>query len=235
MTKSPTPLSALREAGKIYESGRLRFEALREIDLEVAPGDYLAILGPSGSGKSTLMNIIGCLDRLTSGSYLFEGHDVSDLTDDGLALLRNRRIGFVFQSFNLLPRLDILENVELPLIYQGVSRRARREMALAQLETVGLADWRRHLPTEISGGQKQRVAIARALVTRPGLLLADEPTGNLDSRSAADIMEVLEAIHAAGRTVLLITHDASVAARARRQVHIVDGRLTETPVGSAAT
>ncbi|MDI9497358.1 MAG: ABC transporter ATP-binding protein [Bacillota bacterium] len=226
---------SLRRAGKIYQSGRVRFEALREIDLEVAAGDYLAILGPSGSGKSTLMNIIGCLDRLTSGSYLFEGDDVSGLTDDGLALLRNRRIGFVFQSFNLLPRLDILENVELPLIYQGVSRRERRERAMAQLETVGLADWRRHLPTEISGGQKQRVAIARALVTRPGLLLADEPTGNLDSRSAADIMEVLETIHAAGRTVLLITHDPGVAARARRQVHIIDGRLTETPVGRPLT
>ncbi|MDI9470874.1 MAG: ABC transporter ATP-binding protein [Bacillota bacterium] len=222
----------MRQAGKVYRSGRLHFEALREVNLEVAPGDYLAILGPSGSGKSTLMNIIGCLDRPTSGHYFFEGHDVSELTDDGLAMLRNRRIGFVFQSFNLLPRLDILENVELPLIYQGVSRRERRELALAQLEVVGLADWRRHLPTEISGGQKQRVAIARALVTRPGLLLADEPTGNLDSRSAADIMEVLEEIHQAGRTVILITHDAQVAARARRQVHIIDGHLTERPVGA---
>ena len=221
------PLLELEAVGKVYRSPALTFEALRDVDLRVENGDYLAIVGPSGSGKSTLMNLIGCLDSVSSGRYLFEGVEVARLSDNARADLRNRRIGFVFQSFNLLPRLSILENVELPLIYLGQSRRERRERALAKLEEVGLADWQRHRPTEISGGQQQRVAIARALVTEASLILADEPTGNLDSRSANDIMEGLERINGEGRTILLITHDEALAARAKRRVRIVDGLLSE--------
>jgi len=189
------------------------------------PGEFIAIMGPSGSGKSTLMNVIGCLDRPTSGSYLFETRDVGSLSDDELALLRNRKIGFVFQTFNLLPRFTALKNVEVPLIYSGVSSRDRRERAKPLLEQVGLADRMDHKPTELSGGQQQRVAIARALINNPPLLLADEPTGNLDSRSGEEILNILIDLNKRGVTVIIVTHDQNVAARCKRIINLKDGRI----------
>jgi putative ABC transport system ATP-binding protein len=196
------------------------------VDLEVRTGEFLAIVGPSGSGKSTLMNILGCLDRPTSGTYALAGVPVADLDDDELASLRSRAIGFVFQSYNLLPRTSALDNVATPLLYQGASRKERVSRATAALERLGLGDRLDHEPSELSGGQQQRVAIARALVTNPALLLADEPTGNLDSASGAEVMGILRQLNAAGRTVVLITHDADVARAAGRQVAIRDGYLT---------
>jgi putative ABC transport system ATP-binding protein len=199
--------------------------ALRGVDLEVVPGEFLAIIGPSGSGKSTLMNVLGCLDRPTSGTYTLAGTNVAELDDDGLARLRSRTIGFVFQSYNLLPRTTALDNVATPLLYHGVSQRTRKARAREALERLGLGDRLDHEPSELSGGQQQRVAIARALVTDPPLILADEPTGNLDSHSGAEVMALFQALHAMGRTIVLITHDADVAQIATRQVHIRDGMV----------
>jgi putative ABC transport system ATP-binding protein len=194
------------------------------VDIQVDPGEFVAVVGPSGSGKSTLMNVIGCLDRPTSGTYHLAGTDVGGLDDDGLAALRSRRIGFVFQSYNLLPRTTALENVATPLMYQGPPG-TRRRLAADALARLGLGDRLDHKPTELSGGQQQRVAVARALVTNPALILADEPTGNLDSHSGAEVMDLFRELHRAGRTIVLITHEADVAGQASRQVHIRDGRV----------
>jgi putative ABC transport system ATP-binding protein len=221
------PVLALDRISKVYGSGETAVHALREVSLTVRRGQYVAIVGRSGSGKSTLLNVLGCLDAATSGTYEFEGLDVSRLDDRRLSVLRNRQIGFVFQSFNLVPRTTALANVELPLIYAGLGRRARRTRARAALSAVGLLERSSHLPTELSGGQQQRVAVARALVTTPALLLADEPTGNLDSASSADVLELIDRLHRAGRTIVLITHDADVARRAERVVVVDDGRLAE--------
>jgi putative ABC transport system ATP-binding protein len=220
-----TPLIELHGVSRIYDLGHIQVAALQDVDLDVQEGEFLAIVGPSGSGKSTLMNIVGCLDRPTGGTYILNGTPVAELDDDGLAKLRSRTIGFVFQSYNLLPRTSALENVATPLLYQGVSRKARLARAQVALERLGLGDRMNHVPTELSGGQQQRVAIARALVTDPALLLADEPTGNLDSTSGADVMTLLHELNAAGRTIVMITHDVDVARVASRQVHVRDGRL----------
>jgi putative ABC transport system ATP-binding protein len=218
-------LIELHDVSRIYDLGHIQVAALQNVDLEVAEGEFLAIVGPSGSGKSTMMNILGCLDRPTGGTYVLAGTPVAELDDDGLAKLRSRTIGFVFQSYNLLPRTSALENVATPLLYQGVSRKDRLARAQVALERLGLGDRVDHVPTELSGGQQQRVAIARALVTEPALLLADEPTGNLDSTSGADVMNILHELNAAGRTIVMITHDTDVARVASRQVHVRDGRL----------
>ena len=220
-----TPVIEMRGIGKTYRSGRLEVEALREVDLDVASGDFLAIVGPSGSGKSTLMNLLGCLDRPTAGTYRLAGTDVSGLSDDELAHVRNRTIGFVFQSFNLLPRTTALENVAMPLLYAGVGRSERNERARDALIRLGLEDRLTHEPSELSGGQQQRVAIARALVSRPAIILADEPTGNLDSASGADVLELLHELNGAGTTIVLITHDSDVAVAAKRSVRVRDGRV----------
>ncbi len=221
------PLLELRGVTKDYHTGRVVVNALRGIDLAVANGEFVAIVGPSGSGKSTLMHILGCLDRPTSGSFRLAGVDVATLDDDGLALLRSRAIGFVFQSYNLLPRTSALENVAAPLLYQGVGRRDRLARARIELERLGLGERLSHDSTELSGGQQQRVAIARALVTEPALILADEPTGDLDSASGADVLALFAALHRAGRTVILITHDLDVAVAAPRIVHVRDGLLEQ--------
>jgi putative ABC transport system ATP-binding protein len=215
----------LEDVGRTYDLGSVRVDALTGVSLRVDEGEFVAILGPSGSGKSTLMNILGCLDRPTSGRYLLDGRAVEDLDDDALAAVRSRTIGFVFQSYNLLPRTSAIENVEAPLLYQGVGARERRARATAALERLGMGDRVGHQPQELSGGQQQRVAIARAIVTEPRIILADEPTGNLDSASGEDVMAVLHELHEQGRTIVLITHDADVAARAGRQVHVRDGRI----------
>jgi putative ABC transport system ATP-binding protein len=219
------PVLDCRDLTKTYGAGETAVHALRGVSLVVDRGDYVAIMGSSGSGKSTLMNILGCLDIPTTGTYLLDGVDVSDLADRQLALVRNRRIGFVFQSFNLIPRTTALANVELPLAYAGVRAAERRRRALAALAVVGLSDRARHEPSQLSGGQQQRVAVARALVTSPALVLADEPTGNLDSQSTEDMMGVLDQLNQAGRTIVLITHEPDVAAHARRVVRLVDGRI----------
>ncbi|HRL48483.1 MAG TPA: ABC transporter ATP-binding protein [Propioniciclava sp.] len=217
----------LHDVTKTYSNGTLAVQALAGITLNVDPGEYVAIMGPSGSGKSTLMNILGCLDVLTTGTYLLAGDDVADLDDDQLADIRNRSIGFVFQQFNLLPALPAWRNVELPLLYAGVPAAQRRERAHAALERVGLAERAEHRPGELSGGQQQRVAVARALASEPALILADEPTGNLDSRSTADVLGLFDELHESGRTIVLITHEAEVAERAQRVLHVRDGRLTD--------
>jgi putative ABC transport system ATP-binding protein len=219
------PLIQLHDVSRIYDLGHVQVAALQGVDLAVQEGEFLAIVGPSGSGKSTMMNIIGCLDRPTGGTYILNGTPVAELDDDGLAKLRSRTIGFVFQSYNLLPRTSALENVATPLLYQGVSRKDRLARAQAALERLGLGDRVNHVPTELSGGQQQRVAIARALVTEPALLLADEPTGNLDSTAGREVMVLLRELNAAGRTIVMITHDNDVASAAGRQVHVRDGRL----------
>jgi putative ABC transport system ATP-binding protein len=213
----------LRRVTKTYDTGSVQVHALGGIDLAVEPGDFVAIMGASGSGKSTLMNIIGCLDVPTTGQFLLDGIDVRTLDEAQIAMVRNRRIGFVFQSFNLIPRTSAIANVELPLAYAGVRRKQRREMALAALAAVGLGDRIEHLPTELSGGQQQRAAVARALVTRPALILADEPTGNLDSASTAEIMQLFSDLNREGRTIVLITHELDVAACAQRVVRLRDG------------
>jgi putative ABC transport system ATP-binding protein len=215
----------LAGVSRIYSLGRVEVPALVDVDLNVEDGEFVAIVGPSGSGKSTMMHILGCLDRPTSGTYRLAQTPVADLDDDGLARLRSRTIGFVFQSYNLLPRTSALDNVAAPLLYQGVGRSARIARAQAALERLGLEDRASHEPSELSGGQQQRVAVARALVTEPALILADEPTGNLDSHSGAEVLALFRELNAAGRTIVLITHDAEVAAAAGRQVHLLDGRV----------
>lgn len=211
---------------KTYRSGSIEFEALCGIDIRIGTGEYVAVLGPSGSGKSTLMNVLGCLDVPTEGTYLLAGEDVSGMSEAQLAEVRNRRIGFVFQQFNLLATLPAWRNVELPLVYAGVGRAERRDRAHAALARVGLADRTENRPGELSGGQQQRVAVARALVTEPAIILADEPTGNLDTSSTADVLDLLDELHAAGRTIVLITHEHDVATRAGRRLVISDGRIT---------
>jgi putative ABC transport system ATP-binding protein len=208
---------------KIYILGKTKVHALRGIDLKVQKGEYVAIMGPSGSGKSTLMNIIGCLDVATKGSYFLNGQDVSGLNDDALAKIRNKEIGFVFQTFNLLPRANALHNVELPLIYNGTSASKRKEKAKEALEIVGLADRMNHKPNELSGGQRQRVAIARALVNNPAMILADEPTGNLDTKTGAEIMEIFDQLNEKGNTIVLVTHEDFIAKHARFTIHLKDG------------
>jgi putative ABC transport system ATP-binding protein len=207
---------------KVYRAGEVEVPALRGISLHIPEGQFVAIMGPSGSGKSTLMNLIGCLDQPSAGRYILDGYDVSDLTEDQLAWIRNRKIGFVFQSFNLIPRVKALHNVEMPLIYAGDNKQ-RRERALAALTSVGLQSRASHLPNELSGGQQQRVAVARALVTDPAILLADEPTGNLDSESSLEIMKLLRDLNHQGHTIVLITHEPDIAAFAQRVVRLRDG------------
>jgi len=208
---------------KTYKLGGTTVRALDGVDLEVPEGDMLAIAGPSGSGKSTLMHIVGCLDRADGGRYVLAGEDVSSLSRNRLAEVRNQRIGFVFQTFNLLPRMNALENVELPLLYAGL--RGAKDRAAEALRTIGLEDRMHHKPNQLSGGQRQRVAIARALITDPAILLADEPTGNLDSKTGEEILELFVSLNAAGRTIILVTHEADIAARCRRQIHMRDGRI----------
>jgi putative ABC transport system ATP-binding protein len=222
---SGRPVIATTRVTKTYRVGTVAVRALAGVSLRIERGEYVAIMGHSGSGKSTLMNILGCLDLPTRGRYLLDGVDVRGLDDSQLAWVRNRKIGFVFQSFNLIPRTGALENVELPLAYAGVSRRERRRRALETLRVVGLADRVGHMPSELSGGQQQRVAIARAIVTEPALILADEPTGNLDSRSTEEVLTIFDRLNAEGRTIVLITHEDHVAAHATRTVTLADGRV----------
>ena len=215
----------VRNLKRDYEMGSETVHALRGVDLTIRRNEFVAIMGPSGSGKSTLMNLIGCLDSPSEGEYWLNGHRVSDLGDDELARIRNREIGFVFQTFNLLPRASALQNVELPLIYGGTSAKERRKAATEALKRVNLGDRMTHRPNELSGGQRQRVAIARALVNHPSIILADEPTGNLDSKTSAEILELFERLYAEGQTIILVTHEHDIAAHARRQVHLKDGQI----------
>jgi putative ABC transport system ATP-binding protein len=223
----------LQNIHKVYDMGATQVHALRGVSLTIDPDEFVAVMGPSGSGKSTLMNIIGALDRPTEGQYFLDGVDVSSMTDNQLAEIRNEKIGFVFQTFNLLPRMTALRNVELPLVYAGLARGERREAALRSLAQVGLGDRATHRPNELSGGQRQRVAIARALVTNPAIVFADEPTGNLDTATGAEIMQIFEDLNARGVTIILVTHEAEVAAHAHRIVHIRDGLIAEDLVRSA--
>jgi putative ABC transport system ATP-binding protein len=225
----------IQDLRKVYEMGAMEVNALDGVSLHIAKGEYVAIMGPSGSGKSTLMNIVGCLDTPTSGSYKLRGTEIRERDDDELARIRNQEIGFVFQTFNLLPRADALHNVELPLIYAGKPAKERRARAASVLEMVGLKDRMHHKPNELSGGQRQRVAIARALVNGPSIVLADEPTGNLDSKTGIEIMSLLDEIHSKGNTVILVTHEEDIAARARRIVRLRDGKIeSDKPVSPAA-
>ncbi|MGG5253547.1 ABC transporter ATP-binding protein [Neobacillus sp. SM06] len=220
---------------KSYRLGGETVHALNDVSITIDQGEFLAIIGPSGSGKSTLMNMIGCLDRPDSGEYLLDGKEIGRMNDNELATIRNRKIGFIFQNFNLLTKLTALENVELPLIYSGMSGRERRKLAMESLEKVGLKDRSAHLPTQLSGGQQQRVAIARALVSKPSILLADEPTGALDSKTSLEILEVMQGLNEQGHTIILITHDLAIAKQAKRMVRIQDGQLFENegePIGN---
>lgn len=225
-----TEILNMQNINKTYELGGEELHILHDVNLKINSGEFLSILGPSGSGKSTMMNIIGCLDVPTSGTYLLSGNDIRDLDEVELAKIRNKEIGFVFQNFQLLPRMTALQNVELPLIYAGVSYSKRQERAKHILAQVGLSDRMKNLPSQLSGGQQQRVAIARALVTEPTILLADEPTGALDQKSGAQVMGLFEELNQDGRTIVMITHDIHIADRAKRVVHILDGRLTEQGV-----
>ena len=223
----PTPdvIILTHKLSRDYHLGSEVVRALRDVNLQIRRNEFTAIMGPSGSGKSTLMNLLGCLDTPTAGEYWLNSQKVSELDDDELARIRNKEIGFVFQTFNLLPRATSLHNVELPLIYAGVKAKARHERAVAVMERVGLADRMKHKPTELSGGQRQRVAIARALVNNPSILLADEPTGNLDSHTSEEIMQVFEGLHEAGQTIVVITHERDIAAHTTRQIHLLDGLI----------
>jgi putative ABC transport system ATP-binding protein len=224
----------LNSVEKTYDMNSVGVHALRGVSFAVARNEYVAIMGPSGSGKSTLMNIIGCLDVPSSGSYMLDGDDVGSLSEDHLAEIRNEKIGFVFQTFNLLPRSDVFHNVELPLIYAGMRPGLRKKLAEEAIERVGLADRMKHRPSELSGGQRQRVAIARALVNRPSILLADEPTGNLDSATGAEIMEVFDKLHADGNTILLVTHEDHIAGHAEREIRLLDGQIASDSFHSEA-
>ena len=230
----PQPVIELADVRKAYVTGSIQVEALRGVSLRIDEGEYVAIMGPSGSGKSTLMHIVGCLDVPTSGSYFLAGEDVSGLDEEELAEIRNRRVGFVFQQFNLLPSLSAWRNVELPLTYAGVPSAQRRARAVAALERVGVGDRIEHKPGELSGGQQQRVAVARALVGDPALILADEPTGNLDSTATEDVLTLFDELQAQGRTVVLITHEADVARHARRVIHFKDGSIASDVRNGAA-
>ena len=216
-------LIEIRDIAKIYQMGSQEVKALQSITLDISPNEYVALMGPSGSGKSTLMNILGCLDTPTRGTYILNGTDVSHLVDNELAEIRNKEIGFVFQTFNLLPRYTALENVALPLIYAGIGKEERNKRAQEVLEQVGLGDRMKHKPNELSGGQRQRVAVARALVNKPSIILADEPTGNLDSKTSLEIMQLISDIHKAGNTVILVTHEPDIAKNAQRIIHLIDG------------
>jgi len=223
-------LISIRDLHRVYQVGDQEVRALNGVDLDIAENEYVAIMGPSGSGKSTLMNILGCLDTPSQGSYNLKGNEIAKMTDDELARIRNQEIGFVFQTFNLLPRADALHNVELPLVYAGLKHEDRRRRAKEALELVGLGDRMKHKPNELSGGQRQRVAIARALVNKPSIILADEPTGNLDSRTGEEIMSAFEQIWMQGNTVILVTHEPEIAEHARRVVRMKDGRIeSDTP------
>ena len=217
----------IRDITKVYVMGEEKVHALSGVTLGVERGEYVAIMGPSGSGKSTLMNLIGCLDTPTSGSYVLNGREVARMTDDELAAIRNQEIGFVFQTFNLLPRTTAVQQVELPLVYSGLPRRERRDRAVRALEAVGLGDRMTHHPNEMSGGQRQRVAVARALVNNPSILLADEPTGNLDSATGAEIMALFDDLNSRGNTIVLVTHEEDIAAHARRIVRLLDGKVRD--------
>jgi putative ABC transport system ATP-binding protein len=227
------PLIETRDLWKTYVMGDEEIHALRGVSIQIERGEYVAIMGPSGSGKSTLMNLIGCLDTPTKGSYLLNGKEVASMNDDDLAQIRNQEIGFVFQTFNLLPRATALHNVELPLIYAGVSGKVRQDRARLALEKVDLMPRASHRPNELSGGQRQRVAIARALVNDPSILLADEPTGNLDSKTGNEIMGVFERLHGGGNTIIVVTHEAEIAAYAHRTIHIRDGQVEKDVVRAA--
>jgi putative ABC transport system ATP-binding protein len=222
---SQTPLIQLSNISRLYKLGDQIVHALRKIDLEIFRGDYIALMGPSGSGKSTLMNIIGCLDTPTTGTYILNNKEVSDMGDDELSSIRNEEIGFIFQTFNLLPRMTAQENVALPLIYAGVSKKDRLERAAKALQDVGLADRMHHKPNELSGGQRQRVAVARALINNPSILLADEPTGNLDSKTSIEIMALFEELHKKGNTIILVTHEEDIARHARHVIRMRDGLI----------
>jgi putative ABC transport system ATP-binding protein len=221
------PVIAVHDVSKTYDLGQIKVHALREVTLRIERGDFVAIMGSSGSGKSTLMNILGCLDVPTNGRYLIDGTDVGDMDEDDLSDLRNRKIGFIFQSFNLVPRTSALANVELPLAYAGVNRAERRHRAAEALRAVGMANRLHHEPSELSGGQQQRAAVARAIATNPALILADEPTGNLDSHSTRDVLAIFSRLNGEGRTVVLITHEPDVAAQAKRMVRLSDGEIVE--------
>lgn len=218
-------LIRIENLNKTYQLGNVQVQAIRKIDLTIKLNEYVAIMGPSGSGKSTLMNILGCLDVPTSGRYILNDQDVSNLSDDQLATIRNKEIGFVFQTFNLLPRATALHNVELPLIYNGTPRQKRQQLAMEALESVGLAERASHKPTELSGGQRQRVAIARALINHPSIILADEPTGNLDSKTGDEIMRIFDDLHKAGNTIILVTHEESIAKHSERIIRLLDGEI----------
>ncbi len=222
---SPKTVIETSKLRKVYQMGTLQVEALKSVDLSIRKNEYVALMGPSGSGKSTLMNLLGCLDSPSSGEYMLNGIRVSSMDDNELANVRNKEIGFVFQTFNLLPRLRALENVALPLVYAGIGRKEREQRAAAVLERVGLADRMTHKPNELSGGQRQRVAIARALVNDPAIILADEPTGNLDTKTSLEIMEILENIHRQGNTVILVTHEPDIAEYAHRVIRLRDGMI----------